>query len=74
MNLAQLQIGESAKVREVSGNGETAQRLMELGFVEEAWLKVLGRAPWGGPLQVKLRGCSYAIRQTEAELVELLDG
>jgi ferrous iron transport protein A len=45
------------------------RRLLELGFLEGATVRVIGAAPMGDPLDVELRGCRYSLRRAEAEAI-----
>lgn len=57
------------------GDTPIAQRLLEMGFVEGTGIEVLGFAPLGDPMRVKIRDCTVALRKSEASMieVELLD-
>lgn len=69
MTLADLQIGQRGRVREVSGDGDVAVRLLEMGMTPGAEVELIGRAPLGDPLEFSLRGYYLSIRQAEAALV-----
>jgi len=44
---------------------------MEMGFIEGAAARVLGRAPFGDPMQVRIGDYSLSIRSAEADLVDV---
>jgi len=44
---------------------------MEMGLIEGAQVVVLGRAPLGDPLHVRLGDYELSLRCDEAELVEI---
>lgn len=67
--LAKLEIGESATVSFVDGNTSISKRLMEMGIVPGASVKLVKAAPFGCPLQISVRGYHLAIRRTEAEKI-----
>lgn len=46
-------------------------RLMELGLIEGAEVELLGRAPLGDPIQIRLGDCTLSLRRAEAELVDV---
>ena len=46
--------------------------LMELGFVAGEEVRVLRRAPLGGPLQVQVRDTCYAIRRSDAKHISIM--
>ncbi len=70
--LAGLSIGETAVVKEVRGESPITKRLMEMGIIPGVSIEVIKTAPFGSPIQVRLRGYNLAIRRNEAEFVEIL--
>lgn len=70
MTLDQLKVGQTAKVVSVKHDGFSDQ-CGTLGIDQGASIQVLRRAPVKGPLQVKVVGTLYAIRPTEAQLIEV---
>ena len=71
MNLAKLSIGKEAKVTKINGNNAITRRLMEMGVVPGVSVKVVKTAPFGDPIEVRLRGYSLAMRKNEAETIEV---
>ncbi|MDO8669318.1 MAG: FeoA family protein [Candidatus Buchananbacteria bacterium] len=51
------------------------QRLMEMGLIEGAGIEVLGFAPLGDPMRIKINNSMLALRKHEASFitVELLE-
>lgn len=71
MTLANLEIGTEARVTKINGNTAVTKRLMEMGIVPGVSVKVVKSAPFGGPLQVFVRGYNLAMRKSEAEVIEV---
>lgn len=71
MTLANLEIGTTAKVKNVSGNDAISKRLMEMGIVPGVSLKVIKSAPFGDPIEIRVRGYNLAMRRNEAEAIEI---
>jgi ferrous iron transport protein A len=69
--LAQLPVGEEARVISVEGNNPVAKRLMEMGIIPGVSVRVIKTAPFGSPLEVKVRGYHLALRKSEAETIEV---
>ena len=63
--------GERARVTAVNGTGRVTQRLLEMGVVPGVFLKVVKAAPFGDPIEVRLRGYSLAMRRSEADAIEV---
>jgi Fe2+ transport system protein FeoA len=67
--LAHLPVGVKARVISVGGEGSVARRLMEMGVVPGAPVRVVRVAPLGDPLQIRVRGYHLALRRTEAQTI-----
>ena len=71
MTLAELEKGESRTVLSVRGEDLITRRLMEMGVIPGVAVRMVKSAPFGDPLEIKVRGYSLALRRNEAESVEL---
>lgn len=69
LSLASLSLGAEARVIAVKGQGAVARRLMEMGVVPGAPVRVIKRAPLGDPIEVRVRGYHLALRRTEAQTI-----
>lgn len=67
--LATLPCGDAAIVEEVAQAGAVGDRLLEMGLTPGAPVEVVRRAPFGDPMQVRVRGYLLAIRRAQAERV-----
>jgi ferrous iron transport protein A len=72
-SLEDVAIGGSARVADVAGDDATAIRLLEMGLTPGVWVRVLGQAPFGDPIELELRGYHLSIRRAEAARV-LVEG
>ncbi|HNU07888.1 MAG TPA: FeoA domain-containing protein [Pyrinomonadaceae bacterium] len=72
MLLSELEIGSQAKVVRVTGDDAVSKRLMEMGVVPGVVVRVVKTAPFGDPIQIRLRGYSLAIRRNEADTIEVI--
>ena len=52
--------------------GSLGDRLVELGFTRDASIRVLRRAPFGGPLQVQIREFILSLRREQARSILVL--
>jgi ferrous iron transport protein A len=69
--LDEMRPGESGTVAAVSSCGALRRRMMEMGLVRGAELKVIRLAPSGDPVEVLLKGYSLALRKEEAVNITL---
>ena len=68
--LDRLPQGASGTVRSVGGpSTPLRQRLMELGITIGSELRVIRKAPFGGPIEISVRGYRLSLRRTEAHIV-----
>ncbi len=66
--LSNIKDGEGAIIRELR-NSSFKVKMMEMGLVEGKKLKVLFRAPFGGPIAIDVDGYTLSLRKDEAELI-----
>ena len=71
MTLADLKKGESSTVLSVRGEDAVTRRLMEMGVIPGVAVRMVKSAPFGDPVEIKVRGYSLALRRSEAESIEL---
>ena len=71
ITLDKLEIGNTAVVSGVEGKGRIGRRLMEMGLVPGAKLRVVKAAPFGDPIEIRLRGYNLALRRSEAAKVRV---
>ena len=70
-SLTNLPIGMTAKVIAVNGNNAITKRLMEMGVVPGVSVRVIKSAPFGDPLEIRVRGYHLAMRKSEADSIEV---
>jgi len=71
MSLADVRGREPLTVTRIRSAGAGAVRLMELGLIEGANVQVIGRAPLGGPIRVRVGDCQLSLRRSDADLVDV---
>jgi ferrous iron transport protein A len=69
--LTNVPIGSAATVVAVNGADRISRRLMEMGVVPGVSLEVLKAAPFGDPIEVRVRGYNLAMRRSEADVIEV---
>ena len=70
-SLAYLPIGSEAKVSAINGNNAITRRLMEMGVVPGVAVRVVKAAPFGCPIEIRVRGYNLALRRAEAEAISV---
>lgn len=69
--LAELTAGMQAKVLTVHGNNAVTRRLMEMGVVPGVSIRVVKTAPFGDPIEIRVRNYHLALRRSEARHIEI---
>ena len=69
--LSNLPVGSEARVVSVNATNGIARRIMEMGVVPGVTISVIKAAPFGDPIEVRVRGYSLAMRKTEADAIEV---
>ena len=64
--LDQLLVGEIARIESIRGDDAIVQRIMEMGLFEGEDIEVIGFAPMGDPMEIRLRDYRLSLRKTEA--------
>lgn len=72
VSLDSLEAGVQARVHAVRGEGAVARRLMEMGVVPGAPVRVIKAAPLGDPLEVRVRNYHLALRRSEAQTISVV--
>lgn len=71
MRIADASLGQLMTVRTVGGERAFRRRIMELGLVPGTPVQLVGVAPLGDPLELRVRGCRLSIRRSEAAAVHV---
>jgi len=74
-SLDQLRIGQVGCIESVRGTDAIVQRLFEMGLLEGEQVQVLGFAPLGDPMEIRLNDYRLSLRRSEAArvLVKMLE-
>lgn len=56
-------------ISKVDANGELGRRIRDMGIVPGTPIELQGRAPLNDPVAVKIRGCTLALRNNEADQI-----
>lgn len=71
ITLAQIALGQTARVDSVEGADSLAVRLLEMGLTPGCSVQYIGQAPLGDPLEFELRGYRLSLRKSEASRVRV---
>ena len=71
--LRDAKIGETVKVKKLTGEGAVKRRIMDMGITKGIEVHVRKVAPLGDPIEVTVRGYELSIRKADAEMI-LVEG
>lgn len=69
--LDQLPLGQRGTIAAIDGDDPLVQRLLEMGLLEGEEIEVVGFAPLGGPLEIRLRDYRLSLRRQEAARISV---
>ena len=69
--LRDVEIGGTAKVKKLHGEGAIKKRIMDMGITKGVEIYVRKVAPLGDPVEVTVRGYELSLRKADAEMVEV---
>jgi ferrous iron transport protein A len=71
VSLDQLRAGQQASIVAINGSDPVVQRLLEMGLLEGEPLEVVGFAPLGDPMEIRLRDYRLSLRRSEAACISV---
>lgn len=69
MTLDRLSLGQPGRVADVRGSGPLCRRLLAMGFLPGAELRIVQVAPFGDPIAVEIDGWRVSLRRADAAAV-----
>lgn len=66
MRLNELEIGKSAKITEVNGEGALRQHFLDMGVIPGAEVTMIKLAPMGDPMEMQIHGYELTLRVADA--------
>ena len=71
MTLDKLEIGQSAHIQSVKGEGARRQHFLDMGLIPDAVVKLVKYAPLGDPMEIRVHGYALTLRKADATLIEV---
>lgn len=71
MTLKELEIGKSAKITSVGGEGALRQHFLDMGVIPGAEVTLNKYAPMGDPMELSIHGYKLTLRLAEADQIEI---
>ncbi len=71
MTLKELELGQSASILAVGGEGALRQHFLDMGLIPGAEVTLVKYAPMGDPMELKVYGYELTLRLEDAEKIEV---
>lgn len=71
MTLKELEVGKSASIVSVGGEGALRQHFLDMGLIPGVEVTMVKLAPMGDPMELKIHGYELTIRLADAENIEI---
>ena len=71
MKLNELQIGSTATILSVGGEGALRQHFLDMGLIQGTEVTVVQYAPMGDPIELRIHGYELTIRLKDAKNIEI---
>ena len=71
MKLSELQIGDTATILSVGGEGALRQHFLDMGLIQGTEVTVVKYAPMGDPVELRIHGYELSIRLADAENIQI---
>ncbi len=73
MTLKDLEIGKSAVIREVGGEGALRQHFLDMGIIPGGRVTMIKYAPMGDPIEVRIHSYELTLRLADAAKISISD-
>ena len=71
MMLDKLEIGQSARITAVGGEGALRQHFLDMGLIPGAEVTLVKFAPMGDPMELRIHGYELTLRLADARKIEI---
>lgn len=68
--LKEARIGQTVRVKKLSGEGAVKRRIMDMGITKGTEIYIRKVAPLGDPIEITVRGYELSLRKADAEMIE----
>ena len=71
MTLREAAIGQTVRVKKLTGDGPVKRRIMDMGITKGVEINIRKVAPLGDPIEVTVRGHELSVRKADAAMIEV---
>ncbi len=74
MTLNEMEVGETAVITSVGGEGALRCRLLDMGLIPHTAVTLQKVAPMGDPIEIHVRGYELTLRVEDAKNIQVAAG
>ena len=71
MTLREAAIGQTVRVKKLTGDGPVKRRIMDMGITKGVEINIRKVAPLGDPIEVTVRGYELSVRKADSAMIEV---
>ena len=71
MTLREAAIGQTVRVKKLTGDGPVKRRIMDMGITKGVEIYVRKVAPLGDPVEITVRNYELSVRKADAAIIEV---
>ncbi len=71
INMREMKERQSGKIAAIRARGEVSRRIRDMGLVPGTEFSIKGRAPLKDPVALRIAGFTLALRNSEADFIEV---
>lgn len=71
MTLREAAIGQTVRVKKLTGDGPVKRRIMDMGITKGVEINIRKVAPLGDPIEVTVRSYELSVRKADAAMIEV---
>lgn len=71
MKLSELKQGQTAKIKNVGGEGQLRRHFLDMGLIQGTEIQYIKAAPMGDPIEYRLWGYELTLRKEDAACIEI---
>ncbi|MFU2208995.1 FeoA family protein [Solidesulfovibrio sp. C21] len=71
VSMRKLGVNQKGCIRAVTAGGELGRRIRDMGLVPGTRVMVIGRAPLADPVELRMKGYTLSLRNSEADYISV---
>ncbi|NCC51616.1 MAG: ferrous iron transport protein A [Spartobacteria bacterium] len=69
INMRKMKVNQTGAIASIKADGALGRRIRDMGLINGAEIRIVGRAPLRDPVALRLRGYTLTLRNSEADFI-----